>query len=225
MFENSNFFSKLEYLLNTRERRKIKHTLKAYNSSGNIGEFLESIDRVLDTPAKRTLWFNVIPLLDEDDQEYAKRRLLLFTGRSSSEYNAAADESDTNATTPFFELRSESENDFNDLNWMSRSKQQQSRPKWEQFDDNSLIEVKSITSEQTRHVYEYEGVNSADATSVDYIPVRSSSSTVKTHSNNLPIFNDFRISSEVVLNLKYSTLILNNRFIRLPRLQLLERFR
>lgn len=36
---------------------------------------------MLDTPAKRTLWFHIIPLLDEDDQEYTKRRLFLFTGR------------------------------------------------------------------------------------------------------------------------------------------------
>lgn len=42
---------------------------------------MDAIDRVLDTPAKRTLWFHIIPLLDEDDQEYTKRRLFLFTGR------------------------------------------------------------------------------------------------------------------------------------------------
>lgn len=30
---------------------------------------------------RRTLWFHIIPLLDEDDQEYTKRRLFLFTGR------------------------------------------------------------------------------------------------------------------------------------------------
>lgn len=29
----------------------------------------------MDTAAKRTLWFNIIPLLDEDDQEYAKRKI------------------------------------------------------------------------------------------------------------------------------------------------------
>jgi hypothetical protein len=33
----------------------------------------------LDTPVKRTLWFHIIPLLEEDDQEYCKRKLSLTT--------------------------------------------------------------------------------------------------------------------------------------------------
>ena len=32
---------------------------------------------MLDTPAKRTLWFHLMPLLDEDDQEHCKRKLCL----------------------------------------------------------------------------------------------------------------------------------------------------
>ena len=38
---------------------------------------MESIDAILDTPAKRTLWFDIVPLLDEDDQDYCKRKLYL----------------------------------------------------------------------------------------------------------------------------------------------------
>jgi len=32
---------------------------------------------MLDTPAKRTLWFHLMPILDEDDQEYCKRKLCI----------------------------------------------------------------------------------------------------------------------------------------------------
>ena len=41
-----------------------------------IHEFVESIKEVLDTPAKRTLWFNIVPILLDDDQEYCKRSVL-----------------------------------------------------------------------------------------------------------------------------------------------------
>ncbi len=37
------------------------------------------VDKILDTKAKQTLWFDIIPLLEEDDQEYAKRKLCLNT--------------------------------------------------------------------------------------------------------------------------------------------------
>jgi hypothetical protein len=49
----------------------------------NINKFLETIDDVLDTPAKQTLWFHIIPLLDEDDQEHAKRKLCILQSRGS----------------------------------------------------------------------------------------------------------------------------------------------
>lgn len=53
-FINRNFYhtKKLEYLLNGRERNRIKRALTAYNSNHRIGEFVDAIDRVLDTPAK-----------------------------------------------------------------------------------------------------------------------------------------------------------------------------
>ena len=31
---------------------------------------------ILDTPAKQTIWLDLIPLLEEDDQEYCKRMLV-----------------------------------------------------------------------------------------------------------------------------------------------------
>jgi hypothetical protein len=43
----------------------------------DIYSFSNQIDDILDTPAKRTLWFHLIPLLDEYDQEYCKRKLCL----------------------------------------------------------------------------------------------------------------------------------------------------
>lgn len=46
------------------------------------------MDEVLDTPAKRTLWFHLIPLLDEDDQEYCKRKLYLPTLISRRQFNS-----------------------------------------------------------------------------------------------------------------------------------------
>lgn len=41
-----------------------------------IHEFVENIKEVLDTPAKRTLWFHIVPILLDDDQEYCKRSVL-----------------------------------------------------------------------------------------------------------------------------------------------------
>ena len=40
---------------------------------------LKKIDTIFDTHAKRTLWFHIMPLLDEEDQEYAKRKLFFLT--------------------------------------------------------------------------------------------------------------------------------------------------
>ncbi len=48
-----------------------------YKEKRNINMFVELVDKMLDTKAKRTLWFNIIPLLEEDDQEYTKRKLNL----------------------------------------------------------------------------------------------------------------------------------------------------
>ncbi len=45
-------------------------------SNRNIHAFVESINVVLDTPAKRTLWFHILPILMDDDQEYCKRKIL-----------------------------------------------------------------------------------------------------------------------------------------------------
>jgi hypothetical protein len=36
---------------------------------------MKKLEKTLDTPAKASLWFNIIPLLDDDDQEYAKKKL------------------------------------------------------------------------------------------------------------------------------------------------------
>jgi hypothetical protein len=44
---------------------------------------VQVIEDILDTPAKQTLWFHIIPLLDEDDQEYAKRKIRLTQSRES----------------------------------------------------------------------------------------------------------------------------------------------
>ena len=42
----------------------------------------------MDTTAKKTLWFHLIPLLDEDDQEHCKRRLCSpFFDRRNSRYS------------------------------------------------------------------------------------------------------------------------------------------
>ena len=76
-------FGKLDYLLNAKERNQVKFALKDYNGDRNINKFVEEIDKILDTPAKQTLWFHVIPLLDEYDQEYSKRRLCLMQSRES----------------------------------------------------------------------------------------------------------------------------------------------
>ncbi len=32
------------------------------------------VDEILDTPVKRTLWFDLIPFLDEDDQRYLQEK-------------------------------------------------------------------------------------------------------------------------------------------------------
>lgn len=78
----------MEYLLNYKERSHVKQALKAYNGDKNIGLFVDTLDKILDTPAKRTLWFHIMPLLDEDDQEYAKRKLCLLSSRDNqSQYD------------------------------------------------------------------------------------------------------------------------------------------
>lgn len=66
--------------MNAREKSKIEYALNCYKYDRNILVFVETINTVLDTPAKKTLWFHILPLLDEDDQEYCKRRLFLATG-------------------------------------------------------------------------------------------------------------------------------------------------
>ena len=48
---------------------------------------MEVIDEILDTPAKQTLWFHIIPLLEEDDQEYTKRKIRLLQSRDSLSFN------------------------------------------------------------------------------------------------------------------------------------------
>lgn len=66
--------------MNEKEKSKIEHALNCYKYDRNIFSFVEIINTVLDTPAKKSLWFHIIPLLNEDDQEYCKRRLFLATG-------------------------------------------------------------------------------------------------------------------------------------------------
>lgn len=127
---------KLEYLLNPRERNKIRLALTAYNADRNIGAFVEAIDRILDTPAKRTLWFHVIPLLDEDDQEYTKRKLLLFTSRE-----LATHESSSGFTNePFLLHNNQPSSDYvdeglNERSWTKMTRSKPNRDNWE-INDN-----------------------------------------------------------------------------------------
>jgi hypothetical protein len=50
-----------------------------YRYDRNILAFVEEINCLLETQAKKTIWFHIIPLLEEDDQEYCKRKLFLNT--------------------------------------------------------------------------------------------------------------------------------------------------
>ncbi len=64
-------------MLNFKEKIRLKNAFKSFKDKKNITIFIEMVDKILDTKAKRTLWFDIIPLLEEDDQEYAKRKLCL----------------------------------------------------------------------------------------------------------------------------------------------------
>lgn len=75
---------KLDYLLNQNEKHQIEHTLNSYKYNRNIFTFHSTINCILDTPAKKTIWFHLIPLLEEDDQEYCKRKLFLATDQPMS---------------------------------------------------------------------------------------------------------------------------------------------
>jgi hypothetical protein len=45
------------------------------HAASDIDSFISIIDDILDTPAKQTLWLDMIPLLDLDDQDYCKRQI------------------------------------------------------------------------------------------------------------------------------------------------------
>jgi hypothetical protein len=39
----------------------------------NISEFLAKINKILDTPAKRSLWFYLMPIIEDEHEEVAQR--------------------------------------------------------------------------------------------------------------------------------------------------------
>jgi len=47
---------------------------KAFNYR-DINNLMKKLERTLDTPEKLSLWFNIIPIFDDDDQEYLKKKL------------------------------------------------------------------------------------------------------------------------------------------------------
>jgi len=73
----ANLSKQVSYLLNQRDRNEIIKCLEDYDVDRDIYTLVKNISALLDTSAKRTLWFHLIPLLDEDDQEFCKRKLSL----------------------------------------------------------------------------------------------------------------------------------------------------
>jgi len=73
----ANLSKQVSYLLNQRDRNEIIKCLEDYDVDRDIYTLVKDISALLDTSAKRTLWFHLIPLLDEDDQEFCKRKLSL----------------------------------------------------------------------------------------------------------------------------------------------------
>ena len=43
----------------------------------DIDSFLKSANKLLDTPAKKSLWFFLMPILEEDHQDYVRKVLHL----------------------------------------------------------------------------------------------------------------------------------------------------
>ncbi len=71
----ANMSKQLDYLLNFYDKNEFIRYLEDYDASRDIYTLVQNINALLDTSAKRTLWFHLIPLLDEDDQEFCKRKL------------------------------------------------------------------------------------------------------------------------------------------------------
>lgn len=84
---NSNwslFKQKIDFLLTPNERYALKLLLQNYANLRHVENLLESLQKLFDTPSKRSLWKFVLPLLSEKDRKYCINRLQNGGIRSST---------------------------------------------------------------------------------------------------------------------------------------------
>ncbi|XP_061181898.1 delphilin-like [Saccostrea echinata] len=80
----TSFQQQCDYLLTSRERTHLKRSLRAYAHNRNVESLIQSLEVILDTPSKHTLWMYIIPLLITEHQDYTRQRLNIQTNNKNS---------------------------------------------------------------------------------------------------------------------------------------------
>ncbi|XP_056020284.1 delphilin-like isoform X2 [Ostrea edulis] len=80
----ASFQQQCDYLLTSRERTLLKRSLRTYAHNRNVESLIQSLELILDTPSKHTLWMYIIPLLITEHQKYTRERLNIPTTNRNS---------------------------------------------------------------------------------------------------------------------------------------------